>query len=100
MRPLPGLAVSALAAALPFATGAQTPEALALPCANCHGPDGRSAGAIPAIAGLSAEEIVASMVAFQNDELGATIMNRIAKGYSPAELEELARYLATQAGTE
>ena len=100
MKPLPVMASAVLAAVLPLATGAQTPAALALPCANCHGPGGQSAGAIPSIDDLSAEEIVASMIAFRNDEQGATIMNRIAKGYTDAEIEELARYLATQSETE
>jgi cytochrome c553 len=70
------------------------PVALADACASCHGPDGRSEGAIPALAGMPATEFVAKMAAFRAGGGAPTIMDRIAPGISPAEVERLADYFA------
>ncbi|MRX48969.1 c-type cytochrome [Paracoccus sp. S-4012] len=68
---------------------------MAGPCANCHGPDGRSPGAIPSIAGLPEGEAAAKMLAFRADEdPKATIMPRLMKGYGEAEIRALARWFA------
>jgi cytochrome subunit of sulfide dehydrogenase len=68
--------------------------ALANACAACHGPDGRSQGAIPTIAGMPASEFVAKMNAFGSSPREATIMDRIARGLSQAEIDGLASYFA------
>jgi cytochrome subunit of sulfide dehydrogenase len=70
------------------------PAALADACASCHGIDGRSQGAIPSLAGMSAAQFVARMVAFRSGDAEATVMDRIAPGISPAETERLADYFA------
>jgi cytochrome subunit of sulfide dehydrogenase len=70
------------------------PAAMADACASCHGPDGRSEGAIPSLAGMPAAEFVAKMEAFRTGEGEATIMDRIAPGFSPAETRRLADYFA------
>ena len=68
---------------------------LANTCAGCHGTDGASAGpASPTIAGLSEEYFIEVMKGFAADEIPATIMNRIAKGYSDAEIEQMAKFYA------
>lgn len=68
---------------------------LANTCAGCHGTDGASAGpASPTIAGLSEEYFIETMKGFAADEIPATIMNRIAKGYSDAEIEQMAKFYA------
>ncbi|GJL86914.1 MAG: hypothetical protein DHS20C03_06230 [Minwuia thermotolerans] len=59
---------------------------LALSCAACHGPDGASPGSIPAIDRLKPSEIEAALKAFRADTRPATVMGRIAKGYSDAEI--------------
>jgi len=70
-------------------------EVLAGSCANCHGTEGRLAGAIPAIANRPASVLEAQLLAFKNDEEPrATVMDRIAKGYSEDELRALAQYFA------
>jgi len=80
------------------AAAAQSPEreaaALADACASCHGPDGRSQGAIPSLAGMPAAAFVARMAAFRSGHGDATVMDRIAPGVSPAEVEALAAYYA------
>lgn len=64
-------------------------------CANCHGTDGRLAGAIPAIAGRPATVLEAQLIAFkQGLQPNTTVMDRIAKGFTDAELAALANHFA------
>jgi cytochrome c553 len=72
----------------------RAPAALANACAACHGTDGRSQGAIPTIAGMPASEFVTKMNAFGSSPEEATIMDRIARGLSLAEIDGLASYFA------
>ena len=69
---------------------------LAGACANCHGTDGRSPGGIPSLAGRPADVLKAQMLAYRSDTYppGTTIMNRLAKGYSDAQIEALAQYFS------
>jgi len=68
---------------------------LANTCAGCHGPDGNSLGpATPNISGLSEQYIMDAMEAFKDDERHATIMNRIAKGYTEQQIELMAQYFS------
>ncbi len=76
---------------------AETPAVLANACANCHGPDGHSPGAIPAIDALGADELQAALEAYRDGSREGTIMNRIAKGYSDAEITAIAGYMADHA---
>jgi cytochrome subunit of sulfide dehydrogenase len=70
---------------------------LAATCAGCHGTDGRMQGkAIPAIGGRTKEELLAQMQAFQSGARPASVMQQIAKGYTPAQLEAIAGYFAAQ----
>lgn len=70
-------------------------QVLAGPCASCHGPDGRSHGAIPSIAGLDEQRAVDRMLSFRADaDPAATIMPRLMKGYDEAEIRALARWFA------
>jgi len=73
----------------------RAPAALANACAACHGTDGRSEGAIPTIAGMPASEFVAKMNVFGSGTGEATIMDRIARGLSQAEIDGLAGYFAS-----
>lgn len=95
---LPALIILAsLGASLPdtvVLAAERTPTALANACASCHGPDGRSQGAIPSLAGMPAQEFVAKMAAFRSGGGDATVMDRIAPGVSPAEVDALADYFA------
>ena len=69
------------------------PANLGNACIACHGPAGMSFGGMPQILGLDASDIATLMRLFKNDEVVVTIMNRIAKGYSDAEIDAIARYL-------
>jgi len=78
---------------------AELPSAamLANTCAGCHGTNGSSVGpASPTIAGMSSDYFVQSMLAYQRGERPATIMQRIANGYSEAEIKLMAEYFSKQ----
>lgn len=81
-------------------SAAPTASMLADTCAGCHGTDGASVGpASPSIAGLSEIYFTDTMVAFKNDERAATVMNRIAKGYSEEEIKLMAGFFASKPRT-
>ena len=66
------------------------PQAIAWLCVNCHGQD----NVVPNLKILSTETLQEKLFAYKNDKLAGTIMPRIAKGYSDAELISVANFLA------
>jgi cytochrome subunit of sulfide dehydrogenase len=64
-------------------------------CAGCHGQAGSGEGAVPPIAGYDRDAFIAVWAEFQANERPATIMNRIARGYSDEEVAALAEYFAS-----
>ena len=73
-------------------------QVLALSCFNCHGPGGKSPGDIPSIAGKSEDFLKTALIDFREGKRtgsSATIMTRLAKGYSDAEIDAVAKYIAT-----
>jgi sulfide dehydrogenase cytochrome subunit len=94
------LAGAMLLGALAAASGVQAADIryIAGNCANCHGTDGRAAGGagVPGLAGLSATYFVEQMSAFKTGKRQATIMHQIAKGYTDAEIAQMAAYFAAQ----
>jgi sulfide dehydrogenase cytochrome subunit len=66
-------------------------------CIGCHGPNGSGAGGIPALAGRDAAELRALMIAFRANERPATIMGRVARGYTEAEIAAVSEHFARQA---
>jgi cytochrome c553 len=73
-------------------------EALAASCAACHGTAGQAApgAGLPALAGLPREVFIAQMTAFKTGQREATVMHQLAKGYSEAQIAQLAGYFAAQ----
>lgn len=69
-------------------------RSLAATCANCHGVDGRSAGGMPSIAGLSREALVKAMQDFRSGARPATVMHQLAKGYTDEDVAMIADWLA------
>jgi cytochrome c553 len=51
---------------------------------------------VPPLAGKNAAEIVAQMQAFRAGQRPATVMDRIAKGFSDAEVQAIAAWYAQQ----
>jgi len=92
-------ALIASSLALSGAAAAATPsgEMLANTCAGCHGTHGNSQGpATPTITGISRDYFIETMQAYREDERNPTIMNRIAKGYSDAEIEAMADFFSAR----
>jgi len=96
------LAASALAL-LGAGASAQDAQSLAVAnlaatCAACHGTQGRavSDSAVPGLAGMPAGYLVEQMKGFKGGARQATVMNQLAKGYSDAQVEQLAAYFAAQ----
>jgi sulfide dehydrogenase cytochrome subunit len=73
---------------------------LALSCASCHGTNGASPGSIPKIQGRTADYIEKAMLQFKAGERPATVMNRIAKGYTDEEIKLLSAYLGKFASSK
>jgi cytochrome subunit of sulfide dehydrogenase len=89
------LAATALPSQAQDAKALQT-RALAATCANCHGTEGRAIpnAAVPGLAGVPASYVVEQMKAFKSGARPATVMHQIAKGYSDAQIEQMAAYYA------
>jgi len=88
-----GASSGALAADAPKMKMGASDAMLANTCAGCHGTDGASNGpAIPTIAGLSNDYFVDIMKGYAEGTVPATIMDRIAKGYSEDEIIQLAKF--------
>ncbi len=62
-------------------------------CTGCHAAPGRAAGTIPGVLGRDPEEIVALMREYRAGERPATLMNRIARGFSEEETRAIAAWL-------
>lgn len=106
---LPSLILAAASFASALAP-AQAPEAitarlradtLASHCAACHGTAGRAIPrtVVPGLAGRPSGELLELLLAYKQDRLGATVMHQIAKGYTDAQLEQIAAWFAAQPGS-
>lgn len=102
MRRWPALAVlpalfllPAVAGAADGVIGAEQAAMLAGTCAACHGTDGRLAEGIEPLAGRSRDNLEDALLAYRDGSLPATIMGRIARGYTEAEIEAIAGYLSS-----
>lgn len=93
--PAAGLAALIALAADPASAQNASPQLLTLSCAGCHGTNGRSPGAIPALNGRPAMLIAQMLRDFRSDTRPATVMNRIAKGYTDEEIDAVAREIAS-----
>jgi sulfide dehydrogenase cytochrome subunit len=67
--------------------------ALSASCFTCHSID--ATGNMPGLVGYPRDLLVSQMKAFTDGSRPATIMNRIGKGYSEADIELIADYIAT-----
>jgi cytochrome c553 len=86
--------VAALGQGMPASHKAAAPGASS--CGGCHGLRPVAGQAVPPIAGRPASEIKEAMAAFQAGERPATIMTRIARGFSAEETSAIAAWLERQ----
>lgn len=88
------LALLVASAGPAWATSLPPPGAAS--CSGCHAMRNAASPAIPRIYGRNADEIMGAMMAFHDGSRPATVMNRIAKGFSEDEMRSIAAWLATQ----
>ena len=67
---------------------------LANTCFSCHGTDGHSAGAMPSLNGKPEKLIANLLTQYKAGKREGTVMTRIAKGFSDAEIASLAKYFS------
>ncbi|MBM3600718.1 MAG: cytochrome C [Alphaproteobacteria bacterium] len=75
-------------------TAAPSGAMLGAACVLCHGPDSAGAGAVPGLKGHNKDYLVVMMKAFRSGERPATVMGRVAKGFSDAEIDAVSAYYA------
>jgi sulfide dehydrogenase cytochrome subunit len=92
------IAGSAAAAPAPTADDLAL-RSLAATCAACHGTDGRPAAgsAIVGLGGRDRDDLLARLIGFRDGTRAGTVMPQLAKGYTPAQLSQLAGWFAAQA---
>lgn len=73
-------------------------KSLAATCANCHGTNGKvvNGSSVAGLAGLPADYISSQMKAFKSGARPATVMHQLAKGFSDAQIDQMAAYFAAQ----
>ena len=69
-------------------------RSMAAACANCHGTNGVAQQGMDSLAGQPKEDMLSKLLDFKAGKRPATIMHQLAKGYSDAQLEQLAGYFA------
>ncbi|MGY2048725.1 c-type cytochrome [Methylobacterium sp. JK268] len=89
----------ALALALLLVSGAAAAAPVDAPpgassCSGCHGRHGE--GAFGPLAGKPADEIAAALAAYRSGAHPASVMTRIAKGFTEPESRAIAEYLSHQ----
>lgn len=70
-------------------------QAISATCMSCHGPNGKSGGAIPSLAGLEKGYFVQAMKDFKSGARPGSIMKKHAAGYTDAEFEAMGAYFAS-----
>ena len=84
--------VSIAAAAVAFAE----PPPGAASCTGCHPSSARVSSPVRRLAGLDRDAIVKAMQDFRSGQRAATVMDRIAKGFTEAETRAIAEWLSQQ----
>ena len=102
------ITVAALGAAVLFTTPAQAgggssaavdtgnlnSALLVSNCVVCRGQGGESQGYTPSIDGLNKNQMISALMDFKSGNRKGTIMQRIAPGYTDAQIEAIANELA------
>ncbi|MBN2866585.1 MAG: cytochrome C [Thiotrichales bacterium] len=77
----------------PMASGA----AMAWQCAPCHGTNGQEfLEAMPPLAGMPVEQFTRAMLAYRDGTRPAVIMDRVARGFTDAEIDAMAVWFEKQ----
>ena len=65
-------------------------------CSGCHAVKSGVQTSVPPLNGRDAKEIATAMAEFRSGARTSTVMDRLAKGYTPEETQAIAAWLATQ----
>jgi cytochrome subunit of sulfide dehydrogenase len=88
------LLASAVVRISPTATAADPAPPGATSCSGCHAQ--AITTAIPSLRGMTADQIGTTMLAFRSGQRSATVMDRIARGFSEQEIAAIAAWLGQQ----
>jgi cytochrome c553 len=72
------------------------PPAGAVACSGCHPTSARVSSPVVRLAGLERAAIVRAMQEFRTGQRAGTVMDRIAKGFTDAEIQAIAAWYASQ----
>jgi cytochrome subunit of sulfide dehydrogenase len=92
----------ALAAAIGFLSiavavvASAEPPAGAASCSGCHPASSKVTSPVPRLAGLDRAAIIKAMQDFRSGARAATVMDRIAKGFTDEEIQAIAAWYAGQ----
>ncbi len=84
------------AAFAPPLCAANAAPAGATACFGCHAAGDRVATPVPRLIGLDAAYVVRAMQEFRAGTRPATVMDRIARGFTDAEVQSIAEWYARQ----
>ncbi len=93
---LPSLAAAIAITTIAAATAAAEPPPGAAACTGCHPTSTRVTSPVPRLAGQDAAAIVRAMQEFRGGQRIATVMDRLAKGFTEAEVQAIAAWYASQ----
>ena len=72
------------------------PPAGAAACSGCHPSTARGPSPVVPLAGRDRAEIIKAMQEFRSGARAGTVMDRIAKGFTDAEIQAIAAWYAAQ----
>ncbi|NNG13071.1 MAG: cytochrome C [Halobacteria archaeon] len=92
---LAAIAIAGLAASQAVSAADAGGAIIAAQCNGCHGFEGASKGVVAALNGKPALLLSQALKDFKSGARKGTIMNRIAKGYTDGELDNVAQYYSS-----
>jgi cytochrome subunit of sulfide dehydrogenase len=87
------IGLGSIAAAL---VASAEPPAGAASCSGCHPTSPRVTSPVPRLLGVDRAAIVRAMQEFRSGQRAATVMDRIAKGFTDEEIQAIAAWCASQ----
>lgn len=91
----PALLISAGTMGMPaLAQSSLIPPPGALSCSGCHPIDPSVQGPVSRLDGRDAEQVTEAVIAFKTGKVPATVMDRIAKGFTDEEIRAIAAWYA------
>jgi cytochrome c553 len=95
MRRVVAAAIASVAIAAAGVAAAEPPPGAAA-CTGCHPASARGSSPVVRLGGLDRAAIVQAMQDFRSGRRAATVMDRIAKGFTDEEIQAIAAWYAAQ----